>query len=205
MEVIQMAHAGTMDLGQSAKAARGGNPWLVLAVIGAIMVATIAAVWFTSGAGLKTSSALSRPAVDDTFPIEAQRGLVTAAGDRSFDQIEAQRGLVTAAGDRSFDQIENFRIAAGRGPLVTDYALSQKLHDGIPAGSVVAGGTVVVGPGDYTYAQLQQMHVVATAPTASATSGTFHAGQVRTVEPITLLPGITTIDNPVKRDRVGGP
>ena len=214
-----MAHAGTLDLGQNAKAARGGNPWLVLAVIVAIAAATIGAFLLTSGKGLTTSAALSRPAVDDGY------------------MIEAQRGLVTSAGDRSFDQIENLRITAGTGPLVSDYNLSRQMHDGIPAGSVVAGGSVVVGPGDYSYLQLQQMHMVGTAAVPSATSGPFHAGTPTVAEPTTVLPditsfynpvnpttsgafipgkaqagdpvapirGVTSIENLVRRDRVGGP
>jgi len=91
-----MAHAGTMDLGQTTKAARGGNPWLVVAVIVAIMAATVGALWFTSGAGLTTSAALvARPATDSSYDqieklrIAAGRGPLA---DDSYDRIEHIRG-----------------------------------------------------------------------------------------------------------------
>jgi len=64
-----MAHAGTMGLGQTTKAARGGNPWLVVAVMVAIVVATLG-VWFATGSGLTTSSAL-------TVVVAPVTGLVT--------------------------------------------------------------------------------------------------------------------------------
>lgn len=217
-----MAHAGTMGLGQNTKAARSGNPWLVVAVMVAIVVATLA-VWFATGSGLTSGALTARP-----------------AADHSYDQIEAQRGLVATAGDRSFDQIETLRIQAGRGPIEYDwydqvekplgrvagagqfdaYDHAEKLQAAgfapavsfagnpgaaIVPGSVVSGGSAVVVPGAYSYLQLQQMHLGATAPTISATSGTFHVGRPAVADPIVLLPGITTIDNPVKRDRVGGP
>jgi hypothetical protein len=213
MEVIQMAHAGTMDLGQTKRTARGGNPWLAVAVIVAIMVATVAAVWFTSGAGLTTSSALNaRP-----------------APDRSYDQIEAQRGLVVTAGDRGFDQIEKLRINAGRGPLVDEsynqieklrlgpvpgagrfdaYDNTEKIRGAVPATvtprpfdymyppvsqlPAAAAGTHRMGPGDYDYEQIQLINGATTAPTSSMTSGTFHAGNG------------TAPAAPEKRDRVGG-
>jgi hypothetical protein len=216
MEVIQMAHAGTMDLGQTKQAARGGNSWLAVAVIVAIMAATVAAVWFTNG--LTTSSALTaRP-----------------AGDRSYDQIEAQRGLVVTAGDRSFDQIEQLRINAGRGPLVDEsYNAIEKLRLGPVVSAVgrfdaydnaekirgagAVSAATVPGPADYIYQQIAKLQAAAaphrvTGPgefygyepipqtlgvtsssTSSMTSGTFHAGNG-------TAPATTE-----KRDRVGGP
>jgi hypothetical protein len=247
MEVIQMAHAGTMGLGQTTKAARGGNPWLVVAVMVAIVVATLA-VWFATGSGLRTG-ATGRPAADNTYPMEALRGAATLSVDTSYNQIEnlriqAGRGpqefsydliekqriapAVTGRFD-AYDQAEKIRgsgavaVAAGKSSVVVgpgDYTFAQLQQMGavkpsftsfagnpfaaIVPGSVVSGGSGVIVPGPYSYLQLQQMHITAIAPTISATSGTFHVGRPAAADPIVLLPGITTIDNPVKRDRVGG-
>lgn len=122
-----MAHAGTMDLGQSAKAARGGNPWLVVAVIVAIMAATVAAVWFTNRPAT-TSTALSARPTDQAYAqIEAWRAAVTSTAhsarptDDDYYQIENWRAVVTApAVVRSVDKVSSLRMAAGRGPLVGD-------------------------------------------------------------------------------------
>jgi len=138
-----MAHAGTMDLGQTRKAARGGNPWLVVAVIVAIMAATLGAFWFTSGSGLTTSAALARPAADNTYQIEAQRGLATYAGDRGYDPIEAQRGLATTPA-LTTDQVEQLRngdslvVSTGATPSAT----SGTFHAGYVV-SATAGGAVI--------------------------------------------------------------
>lgn len=242
-----MAHAGTMGLGQTTKAARGGNPWLVVAVMVAIVVATLA-VWFATGSGLRTG-ATGRPAADNTYPMEALRGAATLSVDTSYDQIEnlriqAGRGplefdsydliekqrIAPAVVGRfdAYDQAEKIRgsaiaAAAGKSSVVVgpgDYSFAQLQQMGavkpsftsfagnpaaaIVPGSVVTGGSGVVVPGPYSYLQLQQMHITALAPAISATSGTFHVGRPAAADPIVLLPGITTIDNPVKRDRVGG-
>jgi hypothetical protein len=241
-----MAHAGTMGLGQTTKAARGGNPWLVVAVMVAIVVATLA-VWFATGSGLRTG-ATGRPAADNTYPMEALRGAATLSVDTSYNQIEnlriqAGRGpqefsydliekqriapAVTGRFD-AYDQAEKLRAsaiaaAAGKSSLVVgpgDYTFAQLQQMGavkpsttsfagnpaaaIVPGSVVSGGSGVIVPGPYSYLQLQQMHITTITPAISATSGTFHVGRPVAVDPIVLLPGITTIDNPVKRDRVGG-
>jgi hypothetical protein len=268
MEVIQMAHAGTMDLGQTTKAARGGNPWLVVAVMVAIVVATLA-VWFATGSGLRTG-ATGRPAADNTYPMEALRGAATLSADTSYDQIEklriaAGRGplvdesynaieklrggiaatspsTVTGPADYRYSQLQKLQVAVGRGPQIyaDDFQLqktrgaivgstgagqfdaydhAEKLQAaglapavsfaGNPAaalvpGSVVSGGSGVVVPGPYSYLQLQQMHITAFAPAISSTSGTFHVGNPQAGDPIAPLNGIKTIDNPVKRDRIGG-
>ena len=244
-----MAHAGTMGLGQTTKAARGGNPWLVVAVMVAIVVATLA-VWFATGSGLRTG-ATGRPAADNTYPMEALRGAATLSVDTSYNQIEnlriqAGRGplefdsydliekqriapAVGAGRFDAYDQIEKLRgsgaiaAAAGKSSVVVgpgDYSFAQLQQMGavkpsftsfagnpaaaIVPGSVVTGGSGVVVPGPYSYLQLQQMHITALAPTISATSGTFHIGNPNAANPVAPLNGIKTIDNPVKRDRVGG-
>jgi hypothetical protein len=248
MEVIQMAHAGTMGLGQTTKAARGGNPWLVVAVMVAIVVATLA-VWFATGSGLRTG-ATGRPAADNTYPMEALRGAATLSVDTSYNQIEslriqAGRGplqfddydliekqrIAPAVVGRfdAYDQAEKARgsgavaVAAGKSSVIVgpgDYTFAQLQQMGavkpsfdsfagnpaaaIVPGSVVSGGSGVIVPGPYSYLQLQQMHITAITPAISATSGTFHVGNAQTADPIVPLNGIKTIDNPVKRDRVGG-
>jgi hypothetical protein len=251
MEVIQMAHAGTMGLGQSTKAARSGNPWLVVAVMVAIVVATLG-VWFATGSGLTTSSALTgRSAADDridTLRIAAGRGpLVDDSYNATKDTLgsNARRGPLvddsynatedTLGGnarrgplpDDSYNAIETLpgAVAAPVRPSSVvigpgDYTFAQLQQMGavsrptsfagnpaaaIVPGSVVSGGSAVVLPGAYSYLQVQQMHLGVTAPTISATSGTFHVGNPQATDPIAPLQGIKTIDNPAKRDRVGGP
>src|SRR6478609_816409 len=58
MEVIHMAHAGTIDLGKQGKAtaAPGGGRLLAVGLIVVIAVATIAGVWFAIGSGLKSGT-----------------------------------------------------------------------------------------------------------------------------------------------------
>jgi hypothetical protein len=202
-----------MDLGQNTKAARGGNPWLVLAVMVAIVAATLA-VWFATGSGLATSGALTgRPAAGDV------RGPLV---DDSYNAIEDVPGAAVRGPliDDSYNAIQEPRLQVGRGPVEFDWydQIEKPLGGaatsfaGNPAaavvpGSVITGGSAVLVPGAYSYVQLQQMHLGATAPTItiSATSGTFHAGNPQAAEPIAPLQGLKTIDNPVKRDRVGGP
>ena len=59
-----MAHAGTIDLGKQgmAKAAPGGGRLLAAGLIVVIAVATIAAVWFAIGSGLKSGTTTAQPA-----------------------------------------------------------------------------------------------------------------------------------------------
>jgi hypothetical protein len=79
-----MTHAATMDLGRNAQTKQSGNRLPVAMLTLALIVATIAAVWFASRAGVFDGAA-AKPAVLD----------------RSLDQIEAQRGLVGLTVDRS--------------------------------------------------------------------------------------------------------
>jgi hypothetical protein len=225
-----MAHAGTMGLGQSTKAARSGNPWLVVAVMVAIVVATLG-VWFATGSGLTTSSALTgRPAADDRIDmlrIAAGRGPLvddsynatedTLGGnarrgplpDDSYNAIETLPGtvavpvspssVVIGPGDYTFAQLQQM------GAVSRPTSFAGNPAAAIVPGAVISGGSAVVVPGAYSYLQLQQMHLSASGPTISATSGTFHVGNPQVADPIAPLQGIKTIDNPVKRDRVGGP
>ena len=79
-----MTHAATMDLGRNAQTKQSGSRLPVAMLTLALVVATIAAVWFASRAGVFGDTA-AKPAVVD----------------RSFDQIEAQRGVVGLTGDRN--------------------------------------------------------------------------------------------------------
>jgi hypothetical protein len=83
MEASIMAHAGTMDLGEGARAKGTGGRWPVVVLVLAVVVGTIAAVWFASSAGLVGGTS------------------VKPAADRAFDAIEAQRGAVTLSTEQS--------------------------------------------------------------------------------------------------------
>jgi hypothetical protein len=79
-----VTHATTMDLGRNVQTKQTGSRLPVAMLTLALIVATIAAVWFASRAGVFGGTAAT--------PV---------AADRSFDQIEAQRSVVGLAGDRS--------------------------------------------------------------------------------------------------------
>jgi len=158
MEVIQMAHAGTMDLGQNAKAARGGNPWLALAAIVAIMAATVGAIWFTSGAGLTTSSALAaRPAADRSYDqIEAFRGAVVrgpVVDDHAYDQIESLRGTI-AAPALTLAQVEQLRYGSSHVLATTSGLVIDGDHAYDPIENLRGGGAIV---SDHTYDPIENL------------------------------------------------
>jgi hypothetical protein len=73
-----MTHAATIDLGRNAQTKKSGSRFPAVLLTLALVVATIAAVWFASSAGLIRGTA--------TKPV----------GDRAYDQIEAQRGAIVA-------------------------------------------------------------------------------------------------------------
>ena len=108
-----MSHAGTMDLGGSAQTRQSGSPWLAVALILAVAVATIGAAWFASSAGLANGTA--KPA---SVTYVNRYGLPSAA-DRSYDQIETQPGRITLpinqvvhrGGPSGSDRIEHLRKA----------------------------------------------------------------------------------------------
>ena len=59
-----MAHAGTM-VGGSAQTKQGGSPWPAIALVIAVVVATIAGVWLASSTGLVGGTA--KPAADGRY------------------------------------------------------------------------------------------------------------------------------------------
>ena len=77
-----MTQAGTMDLGGSARARQGGGRWPFVVWTLVVVVATFAAVWFASSAGL-VGGTTAKP-----------------SADRAYDAIEAQRGAATLSSDR---------------------------------------------------------------------------------------------------------
>ena len=94
-----MAHSGTMDLGGSAQAKQSGSRWPVVMLTLVVVVATIAAVWFASSAGL----------VGGTSAIEAQRDAITLSSDEYLDGIldraHATPYAVTLSSDEYLDGI----------------------------------------------------------------------------------------------------
>ena len=73
-----MTHAATMDLGRNARTTQSGSRFPAAMLTLAVVVATIAAVWFASSAGL-IGGTTAKP-----------------VADRSYDSIEAQRGVIAA-------------------------------------------------------------------------------------------------------------
>jgi hypothetical protein len=202
-----MSHAGTMDLGGSARTKQSGSPWLAVALILAVTVAAIGAVWFASSAGLVGSAA--KPAADRSYDaIEAQRGAVvvtTTAGlmtGKAADDISMARGA-------AYDQIEAFRGLAAQSLAATAKAGGAAGTD-IPFARGYAYNQVLERAALIEQAQLAAQQdvsrlpfLVTTAPVApELTSGTFHVDHSGYITP---LGNLTTIDNPAKRDRVGGP
>src|SRR6185437_12476933 len=65
-----------MDLGRNAQTKQSGSRFPAILLTLAVVVATIAAVWFASSAGLIRGTA-TKPAADRSYdPIEAQRGAI---------------------------------------------------------------------------------------------------------------------------------
>jgi hypothetical protein len=197
MEVIQMAHAGTMGLGQTTKAARGGNAWMALAVIVAIMAVTVGALWFTSGSGLTSSSALvARPATDTSYDQVEKLRIAAGRGplaDDSYDRIEGIRGAI-AAPALTLQQIERLRYGkslafTGKGSVVTEQVEAARNGNTLV---FAATGSRLVIDGDHAYDPIENLRgggaIVSDHP----------------LDPIEQLRlGGATV--PVKRDRVGGP
>jgi hypothetical protein len=120
-----MTHAGTMDLGGSARGKQSGSPWPAIALTLAVVVAVIGAVWFASTVGIVGGTG-AKPVADRSYDaIEAQRGAITLSGDRGYDPIEAERGFVTSSVDRGYDPIERLRIASGQALTATQYNVSR--------------------------------------------------------------------------------
>src|SRR5262245_11853933 len=215
-----MAHAGTMDLGQNVQSKPNGNPWPLLGLAVAV-VAIIAAVWFASSAGLVGGQLAAKPADRSYDAIEAQRGALALSTDRGYDAIEAQRGTVAGRVQvcRAISPTTGFTVNAAC--TTADAAYVQATVNGgwsaaqydVTRMIYLAPATKIAEPAlDFKAAKLlaaakaAQGAVVAPGTTVpSLPSGTFHAGNPAVGDPIVLLPGIRTIDIPVRRDRVGGP
>jgi hypothetical protein len=94
-----VTHATTMDLGRNAQTKQSGSRFPAVLLTLAVVVATIAAVWFASSAGLIRGTA-TKPAADRSYdPIEAQRGAIaTPAFVKPLPwNLSARRGYPVAA------------------------------------------------------------------------------------------------------------
>jgi hypothetical protein len=88
-----------MDLGRNAQTKQSGSRFPAILLTLAVVVATIAAVWFASSAGLIRGTA-TKPAADRSYdPIEAQRGAIaTPAFVKPLPwNLSARRGYPVAA------------------------------------------------------------------------------------------------------------
>jgi general stress protein YciG len=106
-----------MDLGKQrkAQAAPSGSPWLAMALIVAIAIATLGVVWFTTGSGIVSGTLTASPAADHRYDqIEAQRGGTVFAADDSYNQVEAGRAgaFPGKAADDSMTQAEGTKGGA---------------------------------------------------------------------------------------------
>jgi hypothetical protein len=149
MEASTMTQAGTMELGGNARAKQGGGRWPLVVWTLIVVVATIAAVWFASSAGLVGGTS-AKP-----------------AADRSYDAIEAQRGAITLSSDRNAylnDILDRAHAAPYAGTAVT---LSDERSQYLNGILDRAHATPYVGVAVQAN----------TAPHISATSGTFLPGE----------------------------
>ena len=171
-----MAHAGTMDLGQSVQAKPSGNPWASIALLVAVVIAIVAGTMFALNAGLVGKAA--KPADRSYDAIEAQRRAVTLSIDRSNDAIEALRGAVTLSVDRSYDAIEAHRGVVATKPLLcSSYSPTSNVLFAVECPTL----SLPVAP----------------AVRNSFTPGSFHGGTLYTADPIKPL----TSDNTVKPEK----
>jgi hypothetical protein len=163
-----------MELGGNARARQGGGRWPLVAWTLIVVVATIAAVWFASSAGLVGGTS-AKP-----------------AADRSYDAIEAQRGAIVLSTDRDAylnDILDRAHAAPYAGTAVTlSSERSQYLNGILDRAHAAPYAGVVVHPGKEADQLMVQTN---TAPLISTTSGTFHPGKDQLVTQL-------------KRDRVGG-
>jgi hypothetical protein len=119
-----------MDLGRNAQTKQSGSRFPVVLLTLAVIVATIAAVWFASSAGL-TGGTATKPAADRSYdPIEAQRGVIaTPAFVKPLPwNLSVRRGYPVAAAAKALpDNVSSAR----RGYPVA--AASKALSDNSPA------------------------------------------------------------------------
>jgi len=174
-----MAHAGTIDLGRQAQRANGRNPWLAVATV--LALAAIAVMYLGTASGLTSGNLAAKP-----------------AADRSYDQIEAQRGALAlpVAVDRSYDPIETHRTELA-GLTNNRYDLVYPLPARIAVPATLLPGTQMTSG---------TFHTGLPIPAApELTSGTFHPGLPVVAKPFTPRGNLKSFDNPVNRDRIGGP
>jgi hypothetical protein len=109
MEVIHMAHAGTMDLDKQrkAKAAPGGSRWLALGLIAVIAVATISGVWFVIGSGLMSGTTTAKPADDGYYDWMERYSVGTTVDDGYYDWME-RYSVGTTVDDGYYDWMERY-------------------------------------------------------------------------------------------------
>jgi len=92
-----MAHAGTMDLGESARTKPSGRRWPVVVLTLVVVLAAIAAVGFASSAGLVGGTSV-KPAADRSYDaIEAHRGAVVLSSDAMQARDEYLNGILDLA------------------------------------------------------------------------------------------------------------
>jgi hypothetical protein len=177
-----------MDLGGNARAKQSGGRWPFVVWTLVVVVATMAAVWFASSAGIVGGTS-AKPAADRSLDaIEAQRGAATLSSDRSqylngiLDRAHATPYAATQSSDRS--QVLNAYLngildRAHATPYSGPVALSTERSLYLDGILDRAHAAPYVGEG----AQL-----------LVATSGTFHPGK-----------SADQTLTQAKRDRVGGP
>src|SRR5262245_8715119 len=138
MEVIQMAHAGTMDLGKAQTAPSGRR---LAAGIAVIAVATVAVVGFANASGFAATTA--KPADDHSLDqIEARRGAGALSIDNSYNRIEAKRGGMTLVLPAANSDEQTGRLRAGSYsalPAPKVVAVSPKLGADEQTGRLVGG------------------------------------------------------------------
>ena len=174
-----MAHTGTLDLGRQAKPSSSRNPWQ--AALAIVAIAAVAVVYLATAFSLTSGNLAAKP-----------------VGDRSDEQIEAQRSAVTRAAALPTKQDLIFplpnRVVV---PSTPADSWNQGQYDSVRL-------PLVVAPREMTSGTFHAGNPGSVPAEPQMTSGTFHAGNPVAQEPIKPLGNLKTIDNPAKRDRVGG-
>ena len=163
-----MTHATTMDLGRNAQTKQSGSRFPAILLTLAVVVATIAAVWFASSAGLIRGTA-TKPAADRSYdPIEAQRGAIaTPAFVKPLPwNLSARRGYPVAAAPISLP--DNVSSARRGYPVAAAQTLNLWSWRGHAAGAATLPDAQSLRGGYW---------VQIAAPAFDATSGTFHLGR----------------------------
>jgi hypothetical protein len=183
-----VTHATTMHLGRNAQTKQSGSRFPAILLTLAVVVATIAAVWFASSAGLIRGTA-TKPAADRSYdPIEAQRGAIaTPAFVKPLPwNLSARRGYPVAAAPIS--QPDNVSSARRGYPVAAaPISLPDNVSSARRGYPVAAAQTLNLwswrghAAGAVTLPDAQSLRggywVQIAAPAADATSGTFHLGR----------------------------